>query len=137
MIVPIFRGHVDGRGHLVLEDREAWDAHVQTFHGKPVEIILRRPIVRRTLPQNRYYWKVIVSSVADQTGMSVMQAHEWFKAELLPPQTKTTPAGREVEVAGTTTELTVPEFSEYVDRAAALAAQEGVILPDIERVEVT
>lgn len=82
---------------------------------------------RRSLDQNALYHKII-GAIADQTGHSHDEIHEWAKAEFLPP--------RSVEIDGrrheyrTTTKLDTAEMSRLIDKLYAFGASElGLILP--------
>lgn len=106
------------------------DQFLRTREGKAVEVKLSRPVNSRSLRQNRFLWGVVYTTIAEATGNTTEDLHEHFKNQFLPRRFVTL-AGKEMEVAKTTTALSVDEFSKYLEQLAAFAASElGITLPD-------
>lgn len=109
---------------------EAIRAYVQPLEGKAVTVSFARPRSTRSLKQNAYLWAAVYPAVSDHTGMTTEDIHEWCKDEFLPRRFVTL-AGKEKEIRKTTTDLTIKEFGEFVERIVAWAAQElGVSIPE-------
>lgn len=86
----------------------------------------------RSLQQNRYLWSVIYPILAETTGYSDEEVHEWAKSALLPP--KILKVGtKAVYTARSTTSLTVGEMVEYIDKLIELAENLGCVVPTLEQ----
>jgi hypothetical protein len=105
-------------------------AFLSALEGRAVSVTFSRPKSARSLKQNAYLWAVVYTSIAEHTGMSTEDVHDWCKDEFLPRRFVTL-AGREKEIRKTTADLSSREFGEYLDRITAWAAQElGVTVPE-------
>ena len=58
-------------------------SEVSDTKKKEVEITIRRWRKNRTLPQNSFYWAVILELVAEYTGMEVEEVHQTFERKFL------------------------------------------------------
>jgi hypothetical protein len=109
---------------------------------KPLEFVLREAIKPRKMDQNALMWAGPLKDIAEQCWVqgrkfSVEVWHEHFKREYLPEQfqdgmTKEsyqkwdmTPSGERVLV-GSSTDLTVRGFSEYLEQIHAYGGSMGV-----------
>lgn len=98
-------------------------------------ITIERAHATRSLSQNAYYWGVILPAIADYTGQSVDDLHEWAKLNFNAKQIVLTNAHGEIvgdeRIGQTTTKLNKVTFGEYLERLRAWAAVElGVVVPD-------
>lgn len=85
-----------------------------------IEVTERRH--KRNASQNRLLW-AIYTGIAHATGHTTEEIHEVAKSMFLPP--RVVQLGKEeLEVPGSTAVLEVPEFSEYVERVQAWAAND-------------
>lgn len=91
--------------------------------GSPVQVNFSPPSRGRTTKQNGYYWGVVLSMIATETGHTSEECHEYFKSLLL-PRMFVTIAGKERSVPKSTTELTTVEMEQYLERIRAFAAAE-------------
>lgn len=83
-----------------------------------VTITNKRP--KRTVSQNNYYWGAYLPAIAEETGDYDLEAlHEFFKRKFLAKETVEI-FGEAVLKTKSTTELSVLEFSEYIEKIAAL-----------------
>jgi len=89
------------------------------------EVTIKPYKKKRTLSQNARYWAEIdniVAAVAEHTGYSSQEIHEFMKQKFLKP--------KRVEVQGetreyySTTKLTTQEMSDYMEAVRAWAATE-------------
>jgi hypothetical protein len=83
------------------------------------------------MSQNRYYWGVVVATLAEWSGHEPEEIHDYLK-RILPQKHRRLPSGDEMFVHPSTTTLTVEEFSEYVDKVVRWAAEQGVHVPDAQ-----
>ena len=116
--------------------RFASSAHFQQlmhkFAGeKKVSITIENLRSHRSVSQNRYLWGVVYPLIADTTGYTENEVHEWAKAQYLKPHVVTV-AGRVREITKSTTELSVGEMVEYIENLISLAAELGVHVPSPE-----
>lgn len=126
LVVPVEFGKLNPTAF----QQEIINRYLSTRNGKAVELKLARPVDTRSQRQNRFYWGVVLTTIADATGNTTEDLHEHFKAVFLPRRFVTL-AGKETEVAKTTTKLSTDEFSKYLQQIAAFAASElGITLPD-------
>lgn len=78
---------------------------------------------RRTDAQNRFYWPCYVKPFADwlrdqEETASEEMAHEIFKARFLQKSVCNPATGEVTTYTGSTTELSVGEFNEYLEKCA-------------------
>ena len=84
----------------------------------------------RSLPQNAYYWAVIVPMVRkalydlgyDEVKDN-MDAHEVLKHLHLRKRIVSKQTGDVIDIARSSAELTIPEFNEYIENICRWAAQ--------------
>ncbi len=93
------------------------------FDGKAMTVEISKPASTRSLKQNAYYWGVILTIIAQETGHSTEEIHLALKDMFLPRKFLTL-GSREVEIRKTTVDLTPTEFSTYIEQIRAWAAQE-------------
>lgn len=92
---------------------------------------------KRSIPQNSYYWAVIVPLVRRglyEIGYDEVKsdedAHEIVKGLFIKKQLANHLTGEVIEFAGSTKELTVPEFNELIERVIKWAAEYlGIVIP--------
>lgn len=136
--VPKFTARQEA-GNLIIADSYRFRKYVETLGDGELEIVVRGAKSDRSNPQNRYYWGVVISLIADHTGVDQMDLHEILKNKFLREvvcfQTKT---GKQLEIVGrSTTELKTNEFEEYLAQVRAWAGAElGIAIPLPNEVEV-
>jgi len=87
--------------------------------GKYVKI--ERPIPIRTLTQNAFMWAWL-HKVELETGNEAKATHEFLKTKFLPKrviQIKGKKTVHEIQVSGTTTDLSKVEFGEYLEKCSS------------------
>lgn len=129
-------GKVTDEGVLVFADASSWRAAIARHHGRDVWVSIVRQSHARTLPQNRYYWSVIVQEIAGYIGEGRDETHELLKQKFLPSREVELLDGQRLTMPPTTRTLTVEEFTAYIDQIKVWAAQFlGLSLPDANQVE--
>lgn len=110
---PAVRGFVR-KGKLLIDEPRL----LQAFEGCEVDITRRE--YGRSSQANRFYWGVVLREASEYTGDTPEDLHEYFKRRFLPKAVCIAKANGEViddaVVGGSTTKLTVAEFSEYIER---------------------
>lgn len=77
---PVFTGTIS-EGKLKLDRPDRYQLQVLSLNGKKIELVLRRRKKKRTLPQNRAYFGIVVEYLAKELGFSTEQMHEALKVE--------------------------------------------------------
>lgn len=95
---------------LGLNPAKVWHVEFKQYRG------------RRTVSQNKLLW-AIYTEIANETGHTTDEIHEYCKAKFLPKRFVTFD-GVDYEIPGSTAELDRPAFSEYVERVSSWAATE-------------
>ena len=102
--------------------RANWLAMAQA--GKPLGVLVAEHKAKRSNPQNRLYWLVLNEIAAngwvDGKRFSAEAWHYHFRKEFIGMEDG--PNGASVPISTTT--LNVSEFSEYLEKVMAYAAQE-------------
>jgi hypothetical protein len=98
---------------------------------KKVSVTIENLRSHRSLQQNRYLWGVVYPIIAEATGYTVNELHEWARAQYLKPRVIEV-AGMTRNVTRSTTELSKGEMVEYVDELIRLGAELGYHVPSPE-----
>jgi hypothetical protein len=110
---------------LSSEQRKKLKSFLRGHEGEFYTLYVSEKGKPRSLRQNSYLWGVVYSYIAEETGHSTEEAHEYCKARFLPKMFKTLKEGlAETEVQKSTTELTTEEMEQYLERVRAFAAEE-------------
>lgn len=103
--------------------------YLRTREGKAVNVTLSKPTQTRSGNQNRFYWGVVVDTIARETGHTVEEVHAVLK-QLFLPRRFVTVGKREHELPKTTTELSTDEFTLFLEAVRAWASTDlGLTLP--------
>lgn len=92
---------------------------------------------RRSLPQNAYYWGVIVPMIREglyDSGYDDVRtnddAHEILKHIHLKKRMINKQTGEVIDIGGSTAELSIPEFNDFIERICRWSAEFlGVVIP--------
>lgn len=131
MINPIFKAK-NLNGQISVKDKEKFNEHLRTL-PEEVELVVKAIKESRSQSQNKYYWGVVVKIVADETGHSSEDIHDYLRTRLLQKwiTIETKEGTREVCIVRSTTSLDTKEFCDYVSFCRQWASMElGVFIPD-------
>jgi hypothetical protein len=97
--------------------------------GTPIFLIVSSAEEKRRAAQNRYYWKIIIGSIVEQAWIHGKQFHadvwhEFCATKFGIHKELTLPDGRIILKRLSTSEMSVRDFSEYIEKCAAYGAQE-------------
>lgn len=107
----------------VMKKAEAGELDV----SKPFRFYLTDTKVRRSLPQNRYYWGVVLTTFADACGYETEDVHEIFKRRFAGYTMKTFPGSKgRIKVPNSTSGMNKEEFGKYLDKVIQFCAEQGV-----------
>lgn len=92
---------------------------------------------KRSLPQNAYYWGVVVPMVKQglyEAGYDEVQsnddAHEVIKHIHLKKRIVSKQTGDTIDIAGSTAKLSIPEFNNFIEDVCRWSAEFlGVVIP--------
>lgn len=104
------------------------------LEGRRVRATVRKETLGRTLSQNKYYWGVVLATLAEWSGHEPEELHDFLKTQWLGLRSRSLPSGHGFSVHPSTRTLSVEEFSEYVDKVVRWAAEQGVRVPDASEV---
>lgn len=94
----------------------------------PITVVLKEK--KRSLNQNALMWKWL-TIIADHTGYTKEVLHDKLRLQYLPTRILQV-NGKIYELPKSTTELTVKEFSEYMDKIQLVAMELELALPQPE-----
>lgn len=128
-MIPIFKAkRVNGKRLLRFQHEDRFRDYLLKFKEDTVlDVMVRKRSKARSLPQNRYYWGVVIDMVAEETGFEPEDAHLSLREKFL----SFTDAKTGLTIIRSTTSLSTVEFREYCDKIQRWAAEWlGVVIPD-------
>jgi len=109
----------DGELKMSLGTLKRLRAAIKNWRRCVVTVTIAAAHATRSLEQNRYYFGVVLRTMAEHTGHSVDELHEWAKAHFLPKYVAICDGNGVIQddviVGGSTRRLDKVQFSEYVD----------------------
>ena len=123
-INPIFLGKIQNN-KVIFENKDKFEGYLINLEGKDVEIIVRKRKKNRSIPQNNYYFGVVVAIPAEHFGYTPDEMHESFKWMFLRRHAEGKP-----ETVRSTTSLTTVEFTSYVEQCRQWCAENKIYIPD-------
>lgn len=137
--IPVFNGKILKDYSLELLNRDAFMRYLTTFEPESeIDVIVRKKTRQRSMPQNDYYWGVIISMICEETGSDRDSVHEFCRRAFLRKSNGAITVADFHDVAldpkdsvPSTTELTTSQFSEYHESIKRWAAQFlSIFIPD-------
>ena len=128
----LFRGIVKA-GQFKPDDLVAWAGKLGRLEGKRVQCSVKKENTGRTMSQNRYYWGVVLATLAEWSGHDPEELHDHLKG-FLGQEAHELPSGERIRFHPSTTDLTIEEFSAYVDKVIQWAGEQGVRIPGPDEV---
>ncbi len=96
-----------------------------------LEVVIQEHKTQRSTDQNNRYW-MLLRKFSDETGHSVDELHEIFKHDILGSETMKNPiTGEEHMATKGTSNLSVDEFLQYMQRVEQTMADYGVVVPEV------
>ncbi|SRR6185437_6401630 len=120
-------GHIDEAGKFVLHNRHRFEEWARKYPGKEVAIRFERKSVKRSDPQNRYYWGVVIKEISirlrdlGNDWLTDEDVHDLMKLKFNHEQV-IGDGGEVLEIPKSTANLTKTQFLEYVERVRMWAA---------------
>lgn len=117
-------------GKLAFKNEVAVNSFLWKFKAEDeLDVIISRRTRQRSLPQNAYYWGVVLPVIAHETGHTCEELHEIYKRMFLTRKILKY-KGKEYHTPGSTTDCNTMEFGEYMMKICAEAASLGINIPD-------
>jgi len=116
---------VTSDGELAFSSPAKWQEMLKRFTGVEVRITIEPRPRQRSLDQNARYHAALVRAFSEWSGYERDEAHLLLRAMFLSVE-ESLPDGTVVSRARSTTELTVEEFTEFMDRIERFLAQNEV-----------
>lgn len=120
----------------LIRNRNQLSEVIASYEGQEISITVEKLKIKRSNPQNRYYWStiiVIMQNCLKSTGnmFSLEDTHELLKLRFLKHSFLINEdTGECIERIKSTTELSTIEFSEYVEHIQQWCAEMfGVVIP--------
>lgn len=129
-------GSIDEKGALSIHNRQRLLEWARQYPGKNVIIKFERKGSKRSSPQNRYYWGIVIKEI---TLRLRELGHQWLTDEDVHDMMKLkfnyeqimSEQGEVLELPKSTTTLTKTQFAEYVDNIRMWASGFlGINIPD-------
>lgn len=123
-------------GRLFIRNRRAFDDQIARLDERwELEVTVKRQRATRSQLQNRYYWGVVVNLLAEHTGYTPDEMHDFLKMKFIPKRLAVQDGNGvvvdEFVIGGSTREMNTIEFGEYVDDIRQWAAADlDVVIPD-------
>lgn len=123
-------------GQLKIRNRRELDAQVARWkEGTELLITIERKRATRSRDQNAWYWSGILGALAEHTGYTADELHDYCKQRFNAKRLILTNEHGEIvdesRVGGTTTTLNRITFGEYCERIREWAAADlGVVIAD-------
>lgn len=138
-MTPVFVGHVNDDGQLLLREPFSFHCHLRRLAGKPVEVVVRRVRSQRSLAQNAFVWGVAYPILAETLGYDrdeIDSLHyalvEKWGGSHWDERLKTNVPNRR------SSKLSTVEFSDYMEWLVRFASKEfGCVIPLPDEVEVS
>lgn len=117
-------GHIEA-GQLKVHRRTDFLKAISCLTPGRVMVIVKKIYRQRTLPENAYYWGVVINEFCegyfDMTGEKITpeQAHEILKQECNSKEVTNEKTGQVIKVPQTTAKMTTIEFEEYLESCRA------------------
>lgn len=121
----------NGNGEKFLEYRKpeyVTEQLRQYPDNRPVIVTVEAMVAKRSNNQNSYLWGVVYPIIAEATGYSENEVHEWAKTAYLKPHIIKI-RSKTYAVTSSTTSLSVSDMVEYIDKLCALAVELGSRVP--------
>lgn len=124
---------VKEKGNLANADefKRMFNARFSRLANGNYTVAISRVRKKRTTDQNSLYW-MWLKCVADETGNTTDDLHEWCKRKFLSPRVVEI-CGERAEIAPSTASLDTSDMTTYLNSVQAWAASElGITLPSPE-----
>lgn len=124
-------------GVLNVVHRKRMAEDIKQFEGKHVMITIAKKKRKRSNPQNKFYWGVVIPMVKQglrDAGYPIMgndKVHDYLKLEFLRDIVASEETGDMITVIKSTTELSTSEFMDFIAQLQQWASEFlNIYIPD-------
>jgi hypothetical protein len=129
-------GGVIENGRLQLEGKLIFEQAMKRFPNGHVTVRISVTKKRRSSSQNRYYHGVVIPLFAEHCGYELSEMKDALALHLIPHEIVDVTTGEVRIVPGHTSELSVSEFNDLIERAQRLGAEMNIYIPDAGEYQV-
>jgi len=121
-------------GKVIFDEPELITLRTHSLEGKRVFVTMEIDKAERSVPQNNYYWGVVIKLLEEETGQDKESLHEIIKEKFLTSWVKIN--GHEEKMIKSTTELNTKEFEEVMRKVRMWASEFlGVYIPEPNEIQ--
>lgn len=114
-------------GRLVVRNPQRFADMLRGWRDAEVTITIEKKHAIRSQEASKYYFGVVLHLIAEATGYTVDELHEWAKAKFIPKHVAFVDGNGvvvdDLVIGGTTTRLNRGQFYEYVEAIRQFAAE--------------
>jgi hypothetical protein len=110
---------VNGSLKFDLKQKDILRRWLNNLNGFKVELVIKKYRKKRTIPQNSYYWGIVLDLISEASGYTTEELHELFKRLFLKKVIKI--GGVDYEVSESTSKLNTEQFSDYIEKIKKFA----------------
>ena len=115
---------IDKDHRLPLKEMELFHKYIRTLWPGKYELIIRKPSKPKSGQMRKFYWSVMMTTIADELGMLPLEIHSFCKSMFLPYE------------KDSSEDLTTTEDVEYWEKIRVYFAQEhGIIIAEPNQVD--
>jgi hypothetical protein len=127
--------HIDDQGRIHMDAPESFKRASLALAGKPAQITLGPVSNRRSDRQVKWYWGQVLELLAEHTGHTPDELHEYCKARFIPKRLAICDGNGVViddrVIGGSTTKLSTVDMAAYCEAIRQFAAEDlGLVIPD-------
>lgn len=112
-LIPKFIGIIKD-GKIILANKLQFQDYLLSLEGQEVELGVDKIRWDRSSNQNRYYWGVIVKMIAEETGHTNDEIHQWLKVEFNGELVII--GNKEIKIGKSTAGLDIEKFEDYCQK---------------------
>ena len=131
---PVFTGEIKNN-EIKIDDEIGYQIWIADLNGKRVRVIVEQETYKRTDPQNKYYWGVVVELLSQELGYETEEVHNLLKSMFL--KRRVILKGKEYISIGSTAKLSTSQFTDYIEKIKRFSSLElSIIIPESENVAI-
>jgi hypothetical protein len=132
-MATVLMARIDG-GRFLVNGWNRFLDRVKRMQKGIYTVTIERQHSKRSPAANSLYWAVYIPALVEYTGFEADEMHEILKAKFLPKHRAITDGNGEIVgeyvLGGSTSELNLPDFNDYLRRIAEWARTLGVEIPE-------
>ncbi len=131
--VPVFSGVIDGEGKLRLDARKLFDAYLSRLKNTAVTLTIRKQTRAKSRSQVGYWWAVVIPILADEFGYAQYE-HDAVHDAVMRLLRGLKPEPNPLQLRVSMADMSHDEVSTLIDDCRLWALDQGIVIPDPEKV---